>query len=573
MAKANLKPSQLKPWLKYWGEDLPELSECECNAIDFLIKRNQNNLNLSALRYFDRKITYKEFFENVVKTAKAFKHLGVKKGDILTLVSVMTPETIYAFYAVSMIGATLNLADPRTNASGLGDYISETHSKIVLTLSVEAYPKIVKAVENLKFVKKVIVMSPSDSLPVFKKSMYKVFKNEKITYNDKFISWNDFIKAAENDPTPKKAPYDKERPLLIVHTGGTTGKPKGVMLSDYALNALGIQVLFKRNGKDERFLNIMPPFIAYGYGYGTHTPLCAGLEVVLIPQFDPQKFGRLILKYKAQHMAGVPLHYQGLIKDPKMKNADFSFIKTTGCGGDAIPTPNEEEVNKFLLSHNCKYKLCKGYGMSEVFACATANFFEHNKLGSVGIPLCHTTVGIFDPDTGKELGFGESGEICYNTPTMMLGYYNMEDETNNVIRTHKDGTKWVHSGDIGNIDEDGFVYLTNRIKRIIIRHDGFKIFPITIENVISALKGVEIAAAAPIKDKDHAQGKLPFVFIKAEKGVNKQMLEQEIREVCKNELPEYVIPAGYKFVNTIPRTPIGKIDYMKLEKKAESLTY
>lgn len=564
-------PSKEKPWLKIWGEDLPDITKCECTAYEYLLTHNKENLDLSALRYFDRKITYAEFFENVKKTAKAFKKIGVKKGDIVSMVSVMTPETIYSFYALDLLGATLNLADPRTSSAGIHEYFAETKSNIIVTLSV-AYPKIAKAVKGLD-IKKVVVNSPADSLSPVKKFLYNLKANEKITYNDTYISWKDFIASAESDPDVKPVEYDKDHAILIVHTGGTTGTPKGVLLSDYALNALAAQVSFKRHQKGERFLNIMPPFIAYGYGYGTHTPLSVGLEVILIPQFDPAKFGKLIVKYKAQHTAGVPLHYQGLVNDPYMKNKDLSFLKSTGCGGDGISVESESIVNDFLLSHGSKFKLCKGYGMTEVFAGACANYEVHNKLGSVGIPFPNTVVGIFDQETGEELGYNTDGEICVCTPSTMLGYYGMEEETKNVIRTHSDGTTWVHTGDIGHIDEDGFVFFANRIKRIIIRHDGFKIFPTAVEAVVTEVEGVDLAVAVPIKDKDHKQGNLPFVFIKKLKGFNEEALEKAVREACAEELAEYAVPVAYKFVKEMPYTPIGKIDYLKLQKRTEKYTY
>lgn len=571
MPETQLKPSELKPWMKVWGEDLPDLSECECSAYRYINKRNQDKLGASALRYFDRQIPYGEFFENVEKTAKAFVAAGVKKGDIVSMVSVMTPETIYSFYALDMLGATLNLADPRTSSAGLRDYIHEVHSSVVLSLSVSNF-KIENALEALPEVKKVIVVSPADSLTGFKKIGYNLTKKEHIKYNDIFVSWEDFLAQGENGSFTEE-PYDPKHAVLIVHTGGTTGPSKGVLLGDYALNALAAQAGFKRAAPGDKFLNIMPPFIAYGYGYGTHTPLAAGMEVILIPQFDPQDFGKLILKYKPEHTAGVPLHYQGLASDPHMKDADLSFMKTTGAGGDAITPQAEDMVNEFLKAHNSQYKLCKGYGMTEASAAIAASFHDCNRRCSVGIPFCHTTVGIFDPETGEELGFNEEGEVCCCTPCAMIGYYENEKETAEVLRTHADGKVWVHTGDIGRLNEDGFLFIVNRIKRVIIRFDGFKVFPVAIENVISEIDGVHTAVAVAIKDRDHNQGNLPFVFVKANPGVDCQELERRIRKVCANQLAEYVVPVGYRFIEEVPYTPIGKVDYLALQKRAETITY
>lgn len=565
------KPSELKPWMSVWGEDIPDVNECAARVYDYVYERSQHRMDKVAIRYLDKTITYREFFENIQITARAYKAAGVKKGDFVTMCTVMTPETIYSFYALDLLGATLNMTDPRTSPHGLREYIEEVGSKVVCVIS-PVYDKVKEAVKGTD-VEKVIVISPADSLPKTKQVLFNLFKGPKLDLDSNAVKWADFFKGGKVAPTFEPEPYDPEHAILIMHTGGTTGNPKCVMLGDLAMNALGIQVGFKRSHEGEKFLNIMPPFIAYGYGYGTHAPLIYGVEVIIVPQFDPNEFGKLINKYHPEHTAGVPLHYQILAKDPCMANADLAYMTTTGAGGDAITLQAEDEVNEFLRAHNSRFDICKGYGMTEVSAMATASFENVNKRGSVGIPFVLTTVGVFEPETDKELDFNQEGEVCVCTPTMMLGYYNMEEETKNVIRKHSDGKYWVHTGDIGRMDEDGFVYIVNRIKRVIIRHDGFKVYPVSIENVVAKVPGVKTCCAVAIKDHDHVQGNLPFLFVEAKRGVDKEELEKTIREVCDDELAEYVIPVGYKFVSKIPYTGIGKIDYLELTKKAEKLDY
>ena len=567
------KPSEIKPWMSFWGTDFPDEKECACSVYEFLYQRNKDYLDQPALRYVDRRITFGELFENIQATAKAFYQAGIRAGDIVTICSVMTPETIYAFYALDILGAAVNLADPRTSPRGLHGYIHEVKSTVVVSLSV-AYDKIAEAVKDTA-VQKVVVNSPADSLPAFKKFAYKCFKKDKPALVANAVTWGDFIAGGKDAQPVQPVPYDPAHAILIVHTGGTTGNPKSVMLGDRGLNALAVQMGLKRfPERGHRFLNIMPPFIAYGYGCGTHTPLCHGAEVILIPQFDPKEFGKLIKKYHPNHTAGVPLHYQGLIGDKTAEGLDLSFLKTTGAGGDAISLQAEEDVNAFLKEHHAPYKLSKGYGMTEVSAGISANVNEMNRRGSVGLPLCYTTVGIFKPDTDEELGFNEEGEICVYSPCRMLGYYEMPEETAKVMWQHSDGKMWVHTGDIGKIDEDGFLFVVNRVKRMIIRHDGFKVFPFAIENVISAVDGVQSACAVAVRDRDHQQGNLPFVFVVAkDPEADTAELEARIRAVCQDELAEYIQPVGYCFLKDLPYTGIGKVDYLSLQKQAEDIKY
>ena len=316
----------------------------------------------------------------------------------------------------------------------------------------------------------------------------------------------------------------------------------------------------------------MPPFIAYGVGNGLHLPLIVGMEVILIPSFNPNEFADLLNKYHPNHMVGVPSHYGNIIRNKKMRNQDLSYIIAPTVGGDSMDISLEIETNDFLRKHNCKYPACKGYCMSEVAAgVSICSSHACNKIGSVGIPLTHTTMAIFDTATGKELSYNQEGEICMTGPNTMVGYYNNEAETNNVIKKHDDGLLWVHSGDIGYIDEDGFVFIRDRIKRVIIRHDGFKVFPSLIEKTVDTNDSVVSNCAVGIADTSHSQGKMPIVFVVLKDGCNADEVKKELFELCQKELPEYVQPVDFAFIDKLPLTPIGKVNYQALEKEAEKI--
>lgn len=558
--------SQAKPWLKYYDQKFIDQTLPALSAFEYVCQRSKNHLNDTALEYYGRKFTYADLIVNVKKTAAALRGAGVKKGDIVTVVSIMTPEIIALFYAADMMGATLNLVDPRYSVEGIREYIEEVDSHLLVCLNV-VYERCRQAAKRTN-VEKVIVLSPADSLPPVMAVGYKLTTPDKNKYASNVIRWKQFIKGGEGQSTAAE-PYDPDHACVVVHTGGTTGSPKGVMLTDDCFNGIALQFqaypkLFHRG---QKLMNVMPPFIAYGFACGIHLPLVLGFTVIIIPNLDPAKLGSLVLKHKPEHMFGVPTHYQQLAADPKLRDKDLSFIINYAAGGDFLSRGAEQTVNDFLAAHGARYPIAKGYGMTEVSSAATVAAGLDNKPGSVGIPMVNTVVAAFEPGTDQELPIGQRGELCISGPCLMKGYYNKPEETAILLRRHPDGRVWAHTGDMGYLDEDGFVYLDSRIKRMIIRHDGFKVFPSMIENVVSRHPAVHQCSVVGCADKDHTQGRLPFVYIvlKADTTAKKKQVIRELERMCAEELPEYVQPVAYKFISSMPMTPVGKVDYRQLE--------
>ena len=558
--------SQAKPWLKYYDQKFIDQTLPALSAFEYVCQRSKNHLNDTALDYYGRKFTYADLIVNVKKTAAALRGAGVKKGDIITVVSIMTPEIIALFYAADMMGATLNLVDPRYSVEGIREYIEEVDSHLLVCLNV-VYERCRQAAKRTN-VEKVIVLSPADSLPPVMAVGYKLTTPDKNKYASNVIRWKQFIKGGEGQSTAAE-PYDPDHACVVVHTGGTTGSPKGVMLTDDCFNGIALQFqaypkLFHRG---QKLMNVMPPFIAYGFACGIHLPLVLGFTVIIIPNLDPAKLGSLVLKHKPEHMFGVPTHYQQLASDPKLRDKDLSFIINYAAGGDSLSRGAEQTVNDFLAAHGARYPIAKGYGMTEVSSAATVAAGLDNKPGSVGIPMVNTVVAAFEPGTDQELPIGQRGELCISGPCLMKGYYNKPEETAILLRRHPDGRVWAHTGDMGYLDEDGFVFLDSRIKRMIIRHDGFKVFPSMIENVVSRHPAVHQCSVVGCTDKDHVQGRLPFVYIvlKADTTAKKKQVIRELERMCAEELPEYVQPVAYKFILSMPMTPVGKVDYRQLE--------
>lgn len=572
-----------KQWLKYFEDEQILSSMPNCSIYEYIYERNKDNLNKSALEYFGNQITYKDFFDNIEKAQKVLINNGIGYGDVVAMSMPTTPETVYLLYALSKIGAVANMIDPRTSESSIAEYLNESNAKIFIGIDAFA-DKFINSVQNTS-INKIILTSPLDSLPLALKTLGKI--KQKLSskkYNDKkIVSYESEVKEVANLVADLSNKGKGESPVVIVHTGGTTGKSKGVILSNNNLNSSVKQSEFTGQNmiSSDTWMNIMPPFIAYGASNGLHLPLSMGMKVVLIPQFNPNKFADLLIKHKPQHMAGVPSHYENIIHSKKMKNFDLSFLKMAIVGGDSMDPELEKETNEFLKNHNAKIKILKGYGMSEATAAVALptnnplkeNIPDNNKLKSVGVPFSHTNIGVFEYNTEKELPIGEIGELCFNTPNAMIGYLNNEEETEHVLKTHKDGKTWIHSGDLGYMDKDGNIYIMDRVKRVIIRHDGFKIFPSVIENLISTHSAVEACKVIGVRDYTHVQGKLPkaYIVVKPEYENQMERVLEEINEMCNKDLSEYFLPITFEFRKSLPLTPVGKIDYKKLEEENEQL--
>ena len=534
-----------KPWLKFYDKETI-LEELPQNTIyGYLVERNKEESNRIAIEYFGNKLTYAQLFEKIDSCAKSLKKLGVKKGDIVTVCMPTTPEMVYIFYALSKLGAVSNMIDPRKSQKEIEEYTKEVNSKIFIGVNV-----IDNKMKDLKTnigIKHVISVTPYESFnPIVSKVLkFKDMLKRDIKENyDDYLNWKEFINLGKNEKTVESVEYEANMPVTIVHTGGTTGNSKGVILSNDNINKCARQCEICGLDFSDRgtWLDIMPPFIVYGVGNGLHLPLTMGMKVILMPSFDPKKYDEILLKHKPNYMAGVPSHYGYLLESKKLKDVDLSFIKTPIVGGDKMDYNLERQVNEFFRNHNCKTKIIKGYGMSEVDAavsvCATN---ESNKLKSVGIPLSQTNIGIFDPETNEELGYGEKGEVRITGPNTMLGYYNNEDEQNKVLYKIN-GKDWIYSGDLGYFDKDGCLFVLGRYKEMIIRPDGFKVYPNAIEDVIMLHDDVSECKVVGCRDFNESQGELPKAFIILKEDVSNKSNEtilKEIKELCKNNLAEY----------------------------------
>lgn len=558
-------PSSDKPWLKYYSDDaitspLPLGSMCE-----ELFKSCKDAPDMPALNYYGKITTYGELIKNILLAAKAFSAIGVKAGDIVTIFSLSTPETIYCIYALNYLGAVSNLEYVTLSPREASDSIKHTGSRYVVILDV-----LLKGFASLSAVSSIekLIILPMHGLT----SNIAALKHRIMNSDSKLILYHDFLKAGKNVDAQRHK-HIKNEPAIIVHSGGTTGVPKGVMLSNEALNSIAWQYAhfdleYKRG---ETFMHSIPPFHAFGLGTGINMPLQLGFELILIPRFDEKTIIDFFVKYRPVHLLVGPSHIQGIINSRKADGIDLSHVKTFALGGAALTSSLAAASNSFLEDHGAKCKTCVGYGMSELASTVcTETSSLCIKPGSVGIPFCKANVKVLCSDTGCELGYDQDGELCFSSPGLMLGYYNNEAATNSAIFTDEQGTRWLRSGDIGHIDTDGFVFVTGRAKRIYAARSEkggmfFKLYPDYIASVISEAEHVKDCAVVCISDPDYKY--IPVAFVVGDRTPHEQ-LGAQIRSHCAAHMASHNIPKKLIFLDKLPVTPAGKTDFRALERRA-----
>lgn len=559
-----------KPWLKYY-EEAGILADIPKEKAYDLIYNKYHDSKLIALNYFGTKITYREMFNKIEQSASSFKTLGIKKGDIVLMALPTTPEMVYTFYALNRIGAIVDTIDPRIKSDRYKEIIKETNSKYLVAIDL-CRPVIEELLEK-ENLSQVILVSPIESLSLPIKLLSKLKSNSlsKIT-NNKIIEWSEFIKLGKKYNGKIDCEYEENMPVVIVHTGGTTGEPKGVILTNENFNTMAVtQEISGFNSKEkDRFLTFLPPFIAYCLVNAIHDPLYLGFENFLVPKFDAKDFPNLMYKYKPNHVLAGPILWDYFIKDKRIQKENLSYLKSPISGGDVLNIELERAINKFFQEHNCNIPIASGYGLTEVSAAAIYSKPQSYKEGHVGIPYIKNNVSIIDPETKEELLYNTEGEICISTPTMMKEYYNNETATNEIIKTNCDGLRWIRTGDLGTIDADGSIKVNGRIKRLIVRN-GNKIFPSSVEDIVRENKiitGISIVAM-PDKLERH----IPVAYLTIEENYQGHEAEivNSIESLIKEKLPDFNIPAKYIFKSSLPLTTINKIDFKKLEE--ESLSY
>lgn len=578
-------PNIDKPWLKHYSDEQIKSKPIMKTAYRYMLDENEKFSNDCSIIFMGRKIKYYQLFDEINKVAKSLKQMGVKSGDIVTACLPNIPEAAYLFYACSMIGAVVDFIDPRENEEGLEKYLNISNPKhlIMLDMCFDNFKNLI----DKKHIKNVVITSPIESLPypiMFGMNLKTKITNrkndrEKNIFMDNssanFILYRDFINNGKNYEGVLEEDYSENKPVAIVHTGGTTGVPKGVLLSNENLNELVNQL----KNSDLQFLrhnllmDVMPAFVGYGLSVGLHNSIVCGMKTMMVLKYEPEKIPEAILKYKPNALAGSPAHWEIFSKSSLINkdNVDLSFLTAPIEGGDTLNVKVEKKLNEIFEKHNCDYKMIKGYGLSEVCSAATVcSNNSINELKSVGVPLVKTNIAIYDEENDKNLPYNNIGEICLCAPNVMLEYFNNKSETDNVIKTHSDGKKWLHSGDIGYITNDGLLYVVDRKKDIVIRYDGIKIYPSDVENILLKHPAIDSIAVVGIDDPEHFNGEIPIAFPLFNEKYDKKEAMDSLINYAQQYVADYAVPIEYFPIDNMPITKVGKIDKKLLRELIEN---
>ena len=519
----------------------------------------------TAIEYENNQITYKQLIKKINKVAKALKALGVNKGDKVTICMPNTPEEVTMFYAINEIGAVANMIHPLSSEKDIEYYLNKSNSKVMLCIDI-AYKKVNNIIDNTSL-EKVIVTSATKSMERITAFLYWLLKGRKINIkeNEKIILWDHFIAKANlynEDPYEQVASND---PAVILYSGGTTGKPKGVVISNYSFNAQALQSKYTEPEAlepENAFLTFLPNFHAFGIGICTHTPLYNGMRAILIPQFNAKKFKKYLRKYKFNVLCGVPTLYDAVSKMKFRKN-ELSTLKLVVCGGDAMSIDLKKRVNAFLKEYGCKTELKIGYGLTEssgVVSLSPDGILDESDV--IGYPFPNTEFKIIDINTKKETPLEEDGELIISGPNIMLEYLDEPEETKNTL-FQMDGKTWLHTGDIACVDKRGLFHYKSRLKRMIIT-SGYNVYPSHVEEILTNHEAILKCAVIGIKNE--SKGETVKAFIVLREGYNNLLTKSSIQKYMKENLAKFEIPREIRYIEELPTTLVGKIAYKELEK-------
>jgi len=502
----------------------------------------------------------------IEESARGLNAIGVSEGDVVSIISPNIPQAVVMFYAINMVGAIANMIHPLSAVSEINNYLQISKSKFVFTANI-AVDKVLDVIDR-EVVKCVVVMNISEKMNKITKFVYQLTRGSgtRISYDsDVILSWNSFLDFGYMYDGEYKVHRDANKCAVILYSGGTTGTPKGIMLSDMNFNSVTMQTasMIQPVNAGESILTIMPIFHAFGLDVSIHTPLYLGVKCILIPAFNFKKFGRLIKQYKPNFIVGVPTLLETMINDEKVQELDLSFVKCIITGGDVVSIKLKNRVDEFMRSHGSMATVRAGYGLTEGCGASCLMPKTIQPDGSIGVPLQDMLYRIVNSKTLEDAKPQEEGEILISGPSVMLGYLDNLEETNSVLTKDENGRVWLHTGDVGKMDENGFVYFVQRLKRVIIS-SGYNLYPSYIEEVL--LKSSLVKSVCVIGIPHPYKTQVAKAFVVLSDGVEaSDLIRFELKKHCVQYLAKYSVPYEFEFRDELPKTSLGKIDYRVLE--------
>ena len=563
--------SATAPWLKFYGETPATLNYPKKTIYQVIRDTAERFPKNIAYEFMGKQTTYAQFLKRIDLTAQSFLAMGIKKGDRVTICMPNSPQAVDSFYALNRIGATSNMIHPLSAAQEIKFYLDFSGSEVILTLD-QFYEKVASIQQELKKPCTILVARIQDELPPVLAVGYALTKARKIPALPKegnYLRWNDFLAAGRKrkEPLPKHDGKHTDG-ASILYSGGTTGTTKGILLSNMNFNALGTQTIAASGFAPidgMKMLSVMPVFHGFGLGIGIHTALMGGATCILVPQFNVNTYADLLIKKRPNIIPGVPTLFEALLRAEKLENADLSFLKGVFSGGDSLSVELKKKVDDFLTAHKASVQIRQGYGLTECVTASCLTPKDYNRVGSIGVPFPDTFYKICKPGTEEELEANVEGEICLTGPTIMVKYVDNPEETANTLRRHSDNRIWLHTGDLGKMDEDGFIYFAQRMKRMIIT-SGYNVYPGQLENIIDGHEKVLLSCVIGVKDAYKGQKIKAFVVLRPgyEPG---EAVKQEILDYCRQHIAKYAMPYDMEFRAELPKTLVGKVAYRVLEEE------
>ncbi len=557
------------PWKDYLGDVPMHLEYFDGSMFEAVENVARKYPNAVAFDFMGKSTTYRSLVREIENCAKALKTIGVREGDKVTIAMPNCPQAIYMFYAVNLVGGIANMIHPLSAEKEIEFYLNESESVTAITLD-QFYHKFERIRENTKVIN-IIIASVKDALSKPIRAGYMLTEGRKIAKipeDAPVITWKDFMRLSHSCfYKTYKVKRTGSDPAVILYSGGTTGTTKGIVLTNLNFNALAAQIIATnpmfRPG--DRMLSAMPLFHGFGLGVCIHSMLANGGRCILIPRFTAKSYAKQIVKYKCNFIAGVPTLYEALLRLPSMDGANLSSLKGVFSGGDSLSIELKKKFDKFLYDHNATVQVREGYGTTETVTACCLTPTHMFKEGSIGLPFPDTYIKIVEPGTDREVPYGTEGEILLAGPTVMKEYMKHPEETAQTLRTHADGLTWVYTGDLGVMDEQGFIYFRGRAKRMIIS-SGYNVYPGQIENVLDAHDAVQMSCVIGVPDAYKMQKVKAFVKLKDGAAATEET-KQDILDYCARHVAKYAMPYDIEFRDDMPKTLVGKVAYRVLEEE------
>ena len=554
------------PWLESYGEVKPNLDYSEKTISEAVLETAAREGEFPALSFMGKATSYTRLAEQIDKVARSFYALGIRTGQRVLVCLPNVPQAVFCLYGLNRIGAIPTMVHPLSAVSELSFYMDEANCKIAVTLD-QFYGKFLE-VKKQRPIEKIVVCRVSEELS------FPLNVGQKLLTERKFpkvqapdILWKDFMQMGEGVADGYVAQKDFRSEAVVLFSGGTTGTTKGIMLSDLNFNALAWQTanMAHEEVHHSKMLAAMPVFHGFGLGVCIHTLQYMGGTSILVPRFNVKSYAKLIRKTQPNFIAGVPTLFEAITRNRYLDGADLSCLRGVFSGGDSLTIELKKKFDAFLKDHNARVRVREGYGTTECVTACCLTPYNKEKEGSIGIPFPDTYFKICKPGTREELPYGEEGEICLTGPSMMLGYIGHEDENRQTLQKHEDGHVWLHTGDLGRMDEEGFVYFSQRMKRMIVT-SGYNVYPSQLENVIEGHPAVQRSCVIGVKDPLKMQRVKAFVVLKENCPADEDM-RQSIMKHCKEHIAKYALPSEIEFRDSLPTTLVGKVAYTVLEKE------